>query len=117
VQTQTLLIKHLETGKCPHIPDPAFLPRLLGRWWYSALYMDLDIHAQIRQGRLEMKEMMGWMKDGVLNPYMCRAEGCNKNFSRFSSLVFHVESGECEWDVTTLGLDRLEKEVKAGLRT
>ncbi|KAF2660934.1 hypothetical protein K491DRAFT_588063 [Lophiostoma macrostomum CBS 122681] len=117
MQTQTLLIKHLETGKCPHIPDPAFLTRLLGRWWYSALYMDLDIHAQIRQGRLEMKEMMGWMKDGVLDPYMCRAGGCGKTFSRFSSLVFHAESGECEWDVAKLGLDRLEKEVKSGLRT
>ena len=78
------------------------------------MYMDLDIHAQIRQGRLDMKEMVGWMKDGILNPYMCRAEGCSKTFSRFSSLVFHVESGECRWGVERLGLGMLEKEVIAG---
>jgi hypothetical protein len=111
MHTQTLLIKHFETAKCPQLPDPSLLVQILGKWWYSTLYMDIDIHAQIRQGRLDMKEMMAWIKEGALHPYICRGDRCDKTFGRFSSLVFHIESSSCSWDVERLRLDMLEKEV------
>lgn len=116
MHTRALLIKHLETGKCPELLDPTYLAQLLGKWWYSVLYMDLDIHAQIRQGRLDMKEMMGWIKEGALQPYVCRNTNCGNTFGSLSSLVFHLESGTCDWGIERLGLGMLERELIRGLR-
>jgi hypothetical protein len=108
--SQTHVIKHLETGKCHQLPDAATLHRVLGKWWYSVLYMDINIHASVRLGRVDMKEMAEWIKGGNLHPFICRAEGCGEKFGRFSSLVFHVENADCQWDVKRLRLDMLEKE-------
>jgi hypothetical protein len=117
METYTLLIKHLETGKCPALPDaPTYLLRALGKWYHSTLYMDIDVHAQIRTGRLDVKELLVWIKEGVIQPFVCRADGCLQSFGRFSSLVYHVESGTCEWDLKRLWLDKLEKEVHRRVR-
>lgn len=117
MQTQTLLIKHFETGKCPQFAtSTSDLLRILGDWWYSVLYMDIDIHAQIRQRRMDLNITLEWIKGGVLVPYICRADGCGQKFGRFSSLVHHLESGECEWTADRLRLNMLEKEVRRNLR-
>jgi hypothetical protein len=52
MRTYSSLINHLESGRCPNFHDPAKLILCLGKWWYSPLYMDLDLHAQIRTGRI-----------------------------------------------------------------
>ncbi|KAF2866284.1 hypothetical protein BDV95DRAFT_505236 [Massariosphaeria phaeospora] len=110
MRTQSSLINHLESGRCPDLPDPSRLTLVLGKWWYSPLYMDLDIHAQIRTGRLNLGEMLRWVNDGSLHPYVCRAGACDKTFAHFSCLVKHVESSACEWTVQRLGLAMLEQE-------
>jgi hypothetical protein len=84
--------------------------RCLGTFWYSTLYMDVDIHVQIRSNRVDVKETVSWMDQGLLHPFICRASGCGKTFSHFSSLVLHVESQECEWDIERLRLDLVQAE-------
>lgn len=72
--------------------------------------MDVDIHVQIRSHRVDLKEMVSWMKEGLLQPFVCRAPGCGKAFRHFSSLVLHVESQACAWDIETLRFDLLQAE-------
>ena len=112
MRTYSSLINHLESGKCNKLPNPARLLLCLGRWWYSPLYMDLDIHAQIRTGRIAINEVQAWMDDGLLHPFICRADGCPKTFGHLSSLVLHVESQACGWDIERLNICGLEKEFK-----
>lgn len=116
MRTQSSLINHLESGKCTVFTDPTVLALTLGKWWYSPLYMDLDVHAQIRTGRIDMNEMMKWVTAGDIHPYICRADTCGKTFAHLSSLVLHVESQACGWDVERLGLGMLQKEIMGGLR-
>lgn len=104
------LINHLESGTCVKLADPTHLMRCLGTFWYSTLYMDVDIHVQIRSNRVNVEETVSWMKDGLLQPFICRASRCGKTFSSFSSLVQHVESQACEWDVERLRLDLVQAE-------
>ena len=106
------LINHLESGNCVKFSNPDQLMRCLGSFWYSTLYMDVDIHVQIRSNRVDVKEMVSWMKDGTLQPFICRASRCEKTFSHFSSLVLHVESQACGWDVEVLRLDLLQAEFE-----
>ena len=108
MQTFSGLIKHLESGGCPKFHDPSLLVQSLGEWWYSPLFMDLDIHAQIRTGRIDVIEVYEWMHDGVLMPFICRDEGCKKTFGRLSSLVLHLESKVCRWDIERLNAPALE---------
>jgi hypothetical protein len=122
MSTQTLLIKHLETGKCASLSsEHELLTRVLGAWHRSVLYMDKDMHEQLRTNAIEPKGLMVAMKDG-LNPYICRLgarpSGCGKTFNRFSGLVYHLENGECasDWRVDMLWLQGLEKAVKASWR-
>ncbi|KAK3202842.1 hypothetical protein GRF29_154g923709 [Pseudopithomyces chartarum] len=106
------LINHLESGSCPNLPDPTKLVQCLGTFWYSTLYMDVDMHVQIRSKRINTQEMVQWMKEGLLQPFVCRAPGCGKTFHQFSSLLLHVESQACEWGVETLRLDLVQLEFK-----
>ncbi|KAK7188210.1 hypothetical protein DPSP01_001755 [Paraphaeosphaeria sporulosa] len=106
------LINHLESGSCVKLPDPTQLMRCLGTFWYSTLYMDVDIHVQIRSNRVDIGETVSWMKEGLLQPFICRSSGCGKTFNNFSSLVAHVENQECEWDVEKLRLDLVQAEFR-----
>lgn len=112
MRTFSSLINHLESGRCPKLPDPDRLLLCLGKWWYSPLYMDISIHAQLRTGRADTKTLLQWMTDDVLHPFICRQTQCMKTFAHMSSLVLHCESKACEWDVTRLNMPGLEKEVK-----
>ncbi|KAJ4301683.1 hypothetical protein N0V90_003776 [Kalmusia sp. IMI 367209] len=104
------LINHLESGNCPNLPDTTLLMRCLGKFWHSTLYMDIDMHVQIRTDRVDLDETASWVKDGLLHPFLCRAPRCGKVFGHFSSLVLHVESQACGWDVETLRFDLLKEE-------
>ncbi|RAR14056.1 hypothetical protein DDE83_002625 [Stemphylium lycopersici] len=106
------LINHLESGNCPKLGDVALLVRCLGKWWYSPLYMDLDMHAHIRTGRVDIHEVQEWMNNGALHPFICRYENCGREFGHLSSLVLHCESKACGWDVDRLNMPGLEKEFK-----
>lgn len=106
------VVEHIETGKCVACSDTTRLLDCLGKWWYSALYMDLDIHAQIRTGRIELKEMREWIAEDLIEPFICRAPGCGRTFAKFSSLVTHYESRACNWDVSRLNMPGLEKEMR-----
>jgi hypothetical protein len=74
--------------------------------------MDLDIHAQIRTSRVEPKAVCQWIEEGIIQPFVCRDEGCQKVFGYLSSLVLHCESQACGWDIARLNMPGLEKEVK-----
>lgn len=105
------LIQHIET--CPSLPPTTFLS-VLGKWWYSPLYMDLDVHAQIRRQEISLDTMASWMREGVLLPFICRAEGCNRvAFSKLSELFEHVQGDGCEWDEERLRLDALKTEFES----
>jgi hypothetical protein len=106
------LIHHLETGKCPSFHDPSRLVLCLGKWWYSPLYMDLDLHAHLRTGRTDPQDLQKLMNDGSLHPFLCRAEGCMKTFGHLSSLVLHCESQACGWDIARLNMPGLEREMR-----
>lgn len=108
MRTFSSLINHLETGECPKFNDPCRLIQSLGEWWYSPLFMDLDIHAQIRTGRIDASEVHEWMHNGILMPFVCRAEDCKQTFGHLSSLVLHLESQACEWDIERLNAPGLE---------
>ncbi|KAH7088775.1 hypothetical protein FB567DRAFT_318083 [Paraphoma chrysanthemicola] len=112
VRKYSQLIHHLESGSCPNLNDPSRLVLCLGKWWYSPLYMDLDLHAHLRTGRTNPQELLAWMSEGSVHPFLCRAEGCGKTFGLFSSLVLHCESQACSWDVARLNMPGLEKEAK-----
>lgn len=112
MRTYSSLINHLESGACQRLHDPTRLLHCLGKWWYSPLYMDLDMHAQIRTGRVNLDEMQQWMDEGELFPFVCRQEGCGKMFAHFSSLVLHCESQACGWDIVRLNVLGLEQEVR-----
>ncbi|KAF1935144.1 hypothetical protein EJ02DRAFT_439427 [Clathrospora elynae] len=112
MRTYSSMINHLESGKCPKLADKAPFIRCLGTWWYSTLYMDLDIHAQIRTGRIDVHEVQEWMDHGLLHPFICRDKGCAKTFGHLSSLVLHCESNACGWDIDRLNMPGLEKEFK-----
>ena len=115
--SQTHLIKHLETGKCAQYPDfPTDIVRILGKWYYSVLYMDIDLHAQIRQGRANIGTVMECINDNVFVPYVCRAEGCGQTFKTLRSLAHHWEFEDCMYTVDRLKLDRLWKEIKRNLQ-
>ncbi|KAF2473537.1 uncharacterized protein BDR25DRAFT_281428 [Lindgomyces ingoldianus] len=108
LKTQSSLINHIESGGCPLFPNPDRFTKLLGRWWYSTLYMDIGIHAQLRQGSVDMDTLNEMVHAGAIEPFVCRADGCGRVFRHMSSLVLHVESQACEWDVQRLGLDKLK---------
>ena len=110
MRTYSSLINHLESGRCSKLSEPALLMRCLGKWWYSPLYMDLDMHAHIRTGRVDVVEVQQWMNQGVLHPFVCRSPGCGKVFGHMSSLVLHCESKACGWAVDRLNMPGLEKE-------
>ncbi|KAE8846719.1 hypothetical protein HRS9122_03626 [Pyrenophora teres f. teres] len=112
MRTYSSLINHLESGRCLKLSEPALLMRCLGKWWYSPLYMDLDMHAQIRTGRVDIIEVQQWMNQGVLHPFVCRYPGCGKVFGHLSSLVLHCESKACGWNVDRLNMPGLEKEFR-----
>jgi hypothetical protein len=112
MRTYSSLVNHLESGKCPKLADPALLMRCLGKWWYSPLYMDLDMHASIRTGRVDIHEVQHWSTAGIIHPFVCRDEECGKVFGRLSSLVLHCESKACGWNVDRLNMPGLEKELK-----
>ncbi|KAF2844784.1 hypothetical protein T440DRAFT_461532 [Plenodomus tracheiphilus IPT5] len=113
MRTYSSLINHLESGKCPCLRKPTRLLNALGKWWYSPLYMDIDLHVQLRTGRVNLDEMHEWMKIGALQPFICRADGCMKSFAHMSSLVLHCESQACAWDIVRLNISGLEAEVRA----
>jgi hypothetical protein len=111
MRTYSSLVNHLESGRCPNFQDPSLLNLCLGKWWYSPLYMDLDLHAHIRTGRINLLLMQQWMDSSALSPFICRDEKCQKTFAHMSSLVLHCESQACGWDVARLNMPGLEKEV------
>ncbi|KAF2645317.1 hypothetical protein P280DRAFT_441671 [Massarina eburnea CBS 473.64] len=95
------LVAHLEN--CSSIP-PTFLLTVLGKWYYSVLYMDTDLHAQIRRNEVnfDIGLVATWAAKGIISPFICRAKSCKDKenlFSRFSGLARHVESEECEWNL------------------
>lgn len=114
--SSTALIGHLENSHCSSLPNPAFLTLCLGKSWYSPLYMDLDLHAQIRRNEIDLKETTSWMEQGFLRPFTCRKKICESSFARFSELVAHVESGNCVWGIEKLRLDMLGVELAALVR-
>lgn len=74
--------------------------------------MDLDLHAQLRTGRIDPDTMHLWMDAGDLSPFICRDEECGKQFGHLSSLALHCESQACGWDVARLNMLGLEKEFR-----
>ncbi|CAI6332589.1 unnamed protein product [Periconia digitata] len=107
--TPVELVEHLEI--CPNLPSKILLTTL-GKWWYSPLYMDLDMHAQIRREEINLDTMANWMDEGILQPFVCRADSCGRaSFSKLSDLVAHVQEDGCEWDVDKLRLDALKTEL------
>jgi hypothetical protein len=112
MRTYSSLINHLESGKCTGLSDPTILLRCLGKWWYSTLYMDLDMHASIRTDRVNIYEVQQWSSAGIVSPFVCRDEECKKVFGHLSSLVLHCESKACGWDVDRLNMPGLEKEFQ-----
>ncbi|KAH9874754.1 hypothetical protein IAQ61_003944 [Plenodomus lingam] len=112
MRTYSSLINHLESSRCPQLNQPTRLLQVLGKWWYSPLYMDVDLHVQLRTGRVNLDEMHEWMTNGALHPFICRADGCMKSFAHLSSLVLHCESQACGWDIARLNVLGLEAEVK-----
>ena len=114
--SHTALIRHLESGCCSVLPDPTLLTLCLGKWWYSPLFMDLDLHAQIRRNEIDLRETTNWMEQGFLRPFACRDENCNVSFARFSEFVGHVEGGKCRWGIERLRLDMLSVEMAAMLK-
>ncbi|KAF1919912.1 hypothetical protein BDU57DRAFT_570051 [Ampelomyces quisqualis] len=112
MRTYSSLVNHLESGRCPNFQDQSVLTLCLGKWWYSPLYMDLDLHAQIRTGRIDLFLMQQWMDASALFPFICRDEKCQKTFAHMSSLVLHCESQACGWDIARLNMPGLEKEIK-----
>ncbi|KAF2688145.1 hypothetical protein K458DRAFT_385716 [Lentithecium fluviatile CBS 122367] len=111
--SHTASITHIERGECHRLPERELLVVCLGKWWYSPLYMDLDLHAHIRRNEVNIHETWSWMEQGFLHPFLCRSEGCKETFARFSELVAHFESGKCDWGVERLGSDLLRKELVA----
>lgn len=71
-------------------------------------YMDVGIHYQIRTGRYDLVTLMDSIKHGDIHPYICRG-GCDKTFSRLSSLVYHLQNSDCDWTLKDLEFDRLLK--------
>jgi hypothetical protein len=112
MRTYSSLINHLESGRCPSFHNASRLVLCLGKWWYSPLYMDLDLHAQLRTGRIDPETMRQWMDAGSLLPFLCRAENCEKTFGHMSSLALHCESQACGWDIARLNMPGLEQEFK-----
>jgi hypothetical protein len=112
MRTYSSLINHLESGKCTKLHDPALLLLCLGKWWYSPLFMDLDMHAQIRSGRADVHAVLDWTDQSIVHSFVCREEGCGKTFGHMSSLVLHCESKACGWDVDRLNMPGLEKEFR-----
>lgn len=112
MRTYSSLVNHLESGRCPKFQDPTLLTLCLGKWWYSPLYMDLDLHAQIRTGRIDLLLMREWMDTKALFPFICRDEKCQKTFAHMSSLILHCESQACGWDIARLNMPGLEKDVR-----
>jgi hypothetical protein len=74
--------------------------------------MDLDLHAQIRTGRIDLLLMREWMDTKALFPFICRDEKCQKTFAHMSSLILHCESQACGWDIARLNMPGLEKDVR-----
>ncbi|KAJ8118521.1 hypothetical protein OPT61_g516 [Boeremia exigua] len=108
LRTFSSLVNHLESGACPKFHNPSTLLQAVGEWWYSPLFMDLDIHAQIRTRRIDVDEVHEWMHSGILMPFICRAEACKKTFCHLSSLILHLESQSCEWGIERLNAPGLE---------
>ncbi|KAF2182354.1 hypothetical protein K469DRAFT_669727 [Zopfia rhizophila CBS 207.26] len=107
--THASLVNHLESGTCPTFPKPYLLTSLLGSWWYSTIFMDPDVHFQLRTGRVEASELSAWVSNGALKPFICRHVHCYREFGRFSSLILHVESQACGWNVEKLRITELRK--------
>ncbi|ORY09582.1 hypothetical protein BCR34DRAFT_625650 [Clohesyomyces aquaticus] len=107
-KTNSSLINHLESGACPLFPNPDRFMTLLGRWWYSTLYMDIGLHAQLRQGCVDLPTLNEMIQAGAVEPFTCRADGCGKHFRYLSSLVLHVESKACAWDLDRIALPMLK---------
>ncbi|PVH95693.1 hypothetical protein DM02DRAFT_659914 [Periconia macrospinosa] len=106
--TPVELVQHLET--CSKLPTKLLLT-VLGKWWYSPLYMDLDVHAQIRRNEIHLDTMVSWLQEGVLHPFVCRADSCGRvTFGKLSDLVAHVREDNCGWDVDMLKLEGLKLE-------
>jgi hypothetical protein len=112
MRTYSSLINHLESGRCSDFVDASKLLMCLGKWWYSPLFMDLDMHAHIRTGRINSDQLLQWMDEGSLHPFVCRAKNCLKTFGHMSSLVLHCESQACDWDIARLNMPGLEKELQ-----
>lgn len=70
------------------------------------------MHASIRTGRVDIDEVHHWSITGIINPFVCREDGCGKVFGHLSSLVLHCESQACGWGVDRLNMPGLEKEFK-----
>lgn len=102
------LIVHLESNSCAQFPTPHRLVQALGEWWYSPLFMDLDIHAQLRTGRVDAREVREWMRTGILMPFVCREEGCGRVFGGLGKLAGHWEDGHCAWGVERVNAPGLE---------
>ena len=74
--------------------------------------MDIDIHAQIRTGRVTLSELLQWVNADQLKPFVCREEDCGQTFARLSELACHWEEDEkCDWDIARLNFQGLEKEL------
>jgi len=112
MRTYSSLINHLESGKCSSFRDPSRLMLCLGKWWYSSLFMDLDLHANLRTGRVNVTDLRQWIEEAILTPFMCRDEACGKSFGHLSSLVLHCESQACGWDIARLNMPGLEVEFR-----
>jgi hypothetical protein len=114
--SSTALIGHLEKGGCASLPDQTLLTMCLGKSWYSPLFMDLDLHAQIRRNSVDVGETTDWMEQGILKPFTCRNQICDASFARLSELVAHVESGNCVWELERLRLDLLGADLVAMMK-
>ncbi|OAL54640.1 hypothetical protein IQ07DRAFT_500119 [Pyrenochaeta sp. DS3sAY3a] len=113
--TISALLAHLESGRCSELRESSLIMHCLGKWWYSPLFMCVEMHAQLRTDRLslqELRQLQEWMEEGAFLPFICRNEGCMKMFSHLSEVAKHWEAGECEWGLSRLNVEGLKEELK-----
>lgn len=113
--TISALLAHLEAGRCSELRESSLFMDCLGKWWYSPLFMCVDMHAQLRTGRLnlqELRKLQEWMDEGAFLPFICRNEGCKRMFSHLSKVAKHWEAGECEWGLSRVNVEGLKEELK-----
>ncbi|KAF2010236.1 hypothetical protein BU24DRAFT_428245 [Aaosphaeria arxii CBS 175.79] len=113
--TATQLIQHLEIPCCELLlsgPSLNILLAALGGWFHATTFMDARTHAQLRSQSIDVETLLSRVSEGIVKPFVCRANGCGKQFAELKGLVSHLEEERsCGWDVERLQLGKLMWEL------